>query len=80
MTYAIGINKISNGNTGITHSLDITNSNYLRILNQIDTRISYHESAIATLEQVKYLLQDAQNNNSSSTTNITDINNQIEDI
>ena len=43
------INKISSNNTGIVQSLEVTNSNYLRILNQIDTRISYHKNAIATL-------------------------------
>ena len=68
------INKIANRNTGINQSIDVTNSNYLRILNQIDTRISYHENALATLEQIKYLLQDAQNNKAN--TSIEDLNNQ----
>lgn len=76
------INKISSNNTGLAQSIDIANSNYLKILNQIDTRISYHENAIATLEQIKYLLQDAQNNNGvtvvenlNNNTNVTtDIN------
>lgn len=72
------INKISNGNTGITHSIDVTNSNYLRILNHIDTRISYHENAIATLEQIKYILEDAQNN-SDSTVDIEDLNSNIKE-
>jgi len=66
------INKISSANTGISNSIEVTNSNYLRILNQIDTRISYHENAIATLEQIKFLLEDAKNNNS-------DINNTTQD-
>lgn len=56
------INKIANDNTGLNNSIEVTNSNYIRILNQIDTRISYHDNAIATLEQIKYLLEDAQNN------------------
>ena len=68
------INKISSSNTGIAQSIDIANSNYLKILNQIDTRISYHENAIATLEQIKYLLQDAQNSNNNSVV-IEDLNN-----
>ncbi len=68
------INKISSTNTGIAQSIDIANSNYLKILNQIDTRISYHENAIATLEQIKYLLQDAQNSNNNSVV-IEDLNN-----
>lgn len=67
------INKISSTNTGLAQSIDIANSNYLKILNQIDTRISYHENAIATLEQIKYLLQDAQNNN--GVTIVEDLNN-----
>lgn len=71
------INKISTANTGITHSIDVTNSNYLRILNQIDTRISYHENAAATLEQIKYLLEDATNNNSNTEEiYVEDLNNQ----
>lgn len=76
------INKISSTNTGLAQSIDIANSNYLKILNQIDTRISYHENAIATLEQIKYLLQDAQNNNgvtivenlNDNTNTTTDVN------
>lgn len=70
------INKIANRNTGISNSIDVTNSNYLRILNQIDTRISYHENAKATLEQIKFLLQDAQSNNSN--TEVEDLNTSIE--
>ena len=70
------INKISAANTGLSHSLDITNSNYLRILNQIDTRISYHENAIATLEEIQTLLQEAQNNkNINNDTLVEDMNN-----
>ena len=67
------INKISSTNTGLAQSIDTASSNYLKILNQIDTRISYHENAIATLEQIKYLLQDAQNNN--GVTIVEDLNN-----
>lgn len=67
------INKISTNNTGISQSIDVTNSNYLTILNQIDTRISFHENAIATLEQIKYLLQDAQNNQDKEVT-VEDLN------
>lgn len=75
------INKISSSNTGISHSIDVTNSNYLRILNQIDIRISYHENAIATLEQIKYILEDAKNNSSTNDDTIidTDINDNIID-
>lgn len=76
------INKISSNNSGIVQSLEITNSNYLKLLNQIDTRISYHKNAIATLEQIQYLLDDVIDNNSNSNTNINpdiqqeNINNQ----
>lgn len=56
------INKISNTNNGLSQSIDVINSNYLKILNQLDTRISYHENAIATLEQIKYLLEETTNN------------------
>ena len=73
------INKISNINTGISQSIEITNSNYLRILNQIDTRISYHENAIATLEQIKYLLQDAKNNNKTPV-EVEELNNNLNQI
>lgn len=72
------INKISSSNTGITHSIDVTNSNYLRILNHIDTRISYHENAIATLEQIKYILEDTQNN-SDTNIDIEDLNSNIKE-
>ena len=51
------VNKITKSNsTAMINGVDVMNSNYLRLLNHIDTRISYHKSAIATLEQVKYLL------------------------
>ena len=58
------INKISKSNT-LTNSIDIINSNYVKILNHIDTRISYHENALATLEQIKYLITDAIENNNA---------------
>lgn len=61
------INKISNANNGLSQSIDVVSSNYLKILNQLDTRISYHENAIATLEQIKYLLEDSINNNTQIT-------------
>jgi len=67
------MNKITTGNTGIVNSIEVTNSNYLRILNQIDTRISYHENALATLEQIKYILEDAQTNNSNNHLEIEDL-------
>ena len=73
------INKISTGNTGITNSIDVTNSNYLRILNQIDTRISYHENAMATLEQIKYLLEDARQNNNIDINEVEDLNTNLND-
>lgn len=61
------INKISSANNGLSQSIDVINSNYLKILNQLDTRISYHENAIATLEQIKYLLEESINTNAPTT-------------
>lgn len=70
------LNSINNSSyDGIVAGVDVINSNYIRILNHLDTRITYHENALATLEQIKYLLQDAVNN--TSTDNIeNEINNQ----
>lgn len=55
------INKISDANTGLSQSIDVISGNYLKILNQLDARISYHENAIATLEQVKAILEESIN-------------------
>ena len=61
------VNNISNNTpSSVATSVDVVNSNYLRLINHIDTRITYHESAIATLEQVKYLINDAMGNGSIS--------------
>lgn len=56
------INKISNSSNGLSQSIDVISSNYLKILNKLDTRISYHENAIATLEQIKAILEESYNN------------------
>lgn len=53
------INKTDVG--GITAGIDVINSNYLSVLNHLDTRITYLKNALTTLEQIKYLLQEAQN-------------------
>ena len=54
------VNNIANNvPTSITTGVDVLNSNYMRLINQIDTRITYHESAIATLEQIKYIISEA---------------------
>lgn len=56
------VNNInSTSNSSIVSGLDVLNSRYLKLLNHIDTRIAYHKSAIATLEQIKYLLEDSVN-------------------
>ncbi len=61
------VNKINNfDKEGLTTSIDVLSSNYLRILNHIDVRITYLKNALATLEQVKSLLEEAQ------TSNVTD--------
>ena len=55
------VNNINNTDVGgLTAGIDVINSNYLSVLNHIDTRIAYLKNAITTLEQVKYLLQEAQ--------------------
>lgn len=55
------INSINRSdNNSIATSVDVINSNYIRLLNHIDTRITYLKNALATLEQVKYLLVDTQ--------------------
>ena len=59
-------NMANNTPTSIATSVEVLNSNYMQLINHIDTRITYHESALATLEQIKYLLTDTLN------TNITD--------
>ncbi len=56
------INNISttSSNYGLSKGVDIINSNYLKILNHIDARITYFKSAIATLDQIHYILNEAQ--------------------
>lgn len=75
------INKISSStNSSIATSVDVMNSNYLSLLNHLDTRITYHESAIATLEQIKYLIEDAVANNEISIEELEEYNNQLSGI
>ena len=70
--------KISNSNDGnVTTSVDVLNSNYLSLLNHIDTRITYHESAISTLEQIKYLLEDAIAGNDIDLEKLEEYDNQL---
>ena len=57
----------SNIPASIASSVDVMNSNYVKLINLLDTRITYHKSAIATLDQIKFLLEDA-----IGTENITD--------
>ncbi len=68
------VNNISgNPPTSIATSVDVINSNYMRLINHLDTRISYHESAIATLEQMKYLLNEATGSNEITEEEIVEI-------
>lgn len=68
------INNISESNSStMVNSVDVMNSNYMRLLNHIDTRVTYHKSAIATLEQIKYLLDNAINNGEISDEEIEEI-------
>lgn len=75
-------NEINNINSsqslGVSNSVDVINSNYLRILNHLDTRITYHESALTTLEQLKYLLLDAIEDNNMNLPVINDNNDVID--
>lgn len=65
------INNISNNTpTSIATSVEVLNSNYMQLINHIDTRITYHESALATLDQIKYLLNEAINSNNISNEDI----------
>lgn len=57
----------SNIPASIASSVDVMNSNYVKLINLLDTRITYHKSAIATLDQIRFLLDDA-----IGTENITD--------
>lgn len=57
------VNNINRtNNTGVANSIDVMNSNYLRLLNHIDLRITYHELALSTLDQLKIYLLDSINN------------------
>lgn len=68
------VNNINSSNgSSIISSVDILNSRYIKLLNHIDTRITYHKSAIATLEQIKYLLDDTVNGNAVSEDEILQI-------
>lgn len=68
------VNNINASNgSSIISSVDILNSRYIKLLNHIDTRITYHKSAIATLEQIKYLLDDTVNGNAVSEDEILQI-------
>ncbi len=76
------VNSISKNDVGgIIAGIDVINSNYLSVLNHLETRITYLKNAINTLEQIKSILIEAQeivNNNSSDNANdeIVDENNK----
>ena len=75
------MNKINQtDNANVTTSVDVMNSNYISLLNHIDTRIAYHESAITTLEQIKYLLEDAINNGSIDENQLLEYSEKLTDI
>lgn len=58
------VNNISTSSAsyGLSKSVDIINSNYLKILNHIDARITYFKSALATLDQIEYILNEVELN------------------
>lgn len=77
------INKTDVG--GIIAGIDVINSNYLSVLNHLDTRITYLKNALTTLEQIKQLLLEAEqivenndelNNNQNNDTVIVENNNE----
>ena len=75
------INNINNSSSlGVSSSVDVINSNYIRILNHLDTRITYHESALSTLEQLRYLLIDAIDEAEDNTTVDTPIINEDQNL
>ena len=75
------VNKIDADNSSsMTSSVDLLSSNYITLLNQLDTRITYHESAISTLEQIKYLLEEAIANKNLDVNTLEDYNNKLNNI
>lgn len=55
------VNNISKTDVGgIIAGIDVISSNYLKVLNHLDTRITYLKNALTTLEQVKQLLLETQ--------------------
>ena len=61
------INKINNiDRGGITTSVDVLNSNYIRILNHLDVRIAYLRNAEATLQQLELILNEASDNHNAN--------------
>lgn len=70
------VNSISTSNStyGLAKGVDIINSNYLKILNHIDVRITYFKNALATIEQLNYILSEAEENVSSSSESIKTTN------
>lgn len=58
------VNNISTSSAsyGLSKGVDIINSNYLKILNHIDARITYFKSAMATLDQIGYIFKEAELN------------------
>lgn len=68
------VNNINNSNgSSLINSVDIVNSRYMKLINHIDTRITYHKSALATLDQIKYILEDTVNGNTISEEELIDI-------
>ena len=56
------VNNISTSTSsyGLSKGVDIINSNYLKILNHIDARITYFKSAMATLDQIEFIYKEAE--------------------
>lgn len=68
------VNTINKGDSnGITTGIDVINSNYISVLNHLDTRITYLKNALVTLEQIKDILIETQKLSVDNNTNIDTI-------
>lgn len=70
------ISNISSSNQyGVTKSIDVMNSNYMRILNHLDVRITYLRNALSTLDQIRYIILETMAEDYEN----VDPNNQVVD-
>lgn len=83
------ISNISSSNQyGVTKSIDVMNSNYMRILNHLDVRITYLRNALSTLDQIRYIIletmadkeENMQPNGQEIEENVVEENNDVNEI